>query len=473
LLLFGRHARPTASAAGARSVAVLPLAHSGDPQLDFLVDGLTEDLITRLSRVPHLKVIARDTAYRYQGKSIDPQQVGRELGVDAVLTGRVTHNDRTVSVSAELIDAHDRSRLWGRTFDRSIDDVQSMQRELAAQIASGLRLRLSGDDHARFNQIYTRNADAYQLYLKGRYFWNKRTGRGLQTAVGYFTQAVAKDPSFALAYSGLADSYGLLTEYHTAPARETYSPAKSAAMKALELDDNLAEAHSSLAYVRQFYEWDWAAAENEFKQAIELNPNYATGHQWYAELLSAAGRHNEALAEIRKAQELDPLSLIVNAVEANILYMARRYDDAIEKSSRVIEMDSNFPEAYEYLKRAFDQKGRYADAIAARQARRRILGKDVSETPALRAAAAATTPAEYWKKRIEQELIEARTEGLQPFEFAELLAQAGDHPRALEYLERACTGHDFMMVYIRVAPNLEPIRSDPRYHEILRRSCRM
>jgi tetratricopeptide (TPR) repeat protein len=225
--------------------------------------------------------------------------------------------------------------------------------------------------------------------------------------------------------------------------------------------------------VRQFYEWDWRGAEEEYKRAIALNSNYATGYQWYAEYLSAMGRHDEALTEIRKAQAVDPLSLIVNAVEANLLYMAGRYDQAIDKSQQVIDMDPNFPEVYEYLKRAYDQKGLYREAIAARQARRRILGRNVTDTPALRAAAEATSARAYWRQRLAQEIEESRVEGVLAYEFAEILAKAGDTAGALDWLERACRDHDFMMMYIRVAPNLAPLHSQPRYANLLQRGCRM
>jgi tetratricopeptide (TPR) repeat protein len=255
------------------------------------------------------------------------------------------------------------------------------------------------------------------------------------------------------------------------PATETYPHVRDAVAKALELDPDLAEAHASHAYLRQFYQWDWPGAEAEFRRALTLNPNYATGHQWYAEYLSARGRHAEAIDRIRMAVTLDPVSLIVNAVEANLLYMAGRYDDAIVKSRQVLEMDANFPEAYEYLKRAYDQKGMYSDAVEARQARRRILGRDVRETPALRAAAAATNARVYWRNRLTQEIAESRAEGLLPFEFAEILAQAGDTADALDWLEKACAEHDFMMAYVHVAPNLQPLRAHPRYQNVVRRGC--
>jgi len=455
----------------AKAIAVMPFsADAGDAELEYISDGLTEDVIKRLSQST-LKVIARDSAYRYRGKPFDPRQVGRELGVDTILTGRVSRQHATVAIASELIDARDGRHLWGETYERGIGDLQSVKRDLAQRVAATLQVRFDPDDRRRFEREQTTNPEAYTLYLKGRYFWNKRTSSGLKTSVGYFTQAVDHDPSYALAYSGLADSYSLLTEYHAEAATETYAQARRAAERALAIDPNLAEAHTSRAYIRQFYEWDWSGAEQEFKRAIALNPTYATGQQWYAEYLSAMGRHDEALAVIRKAQEVDPLSLIVNAVEANLLYMAGRFEEAIEKSQKVIELEPNFPEVYEYLKRSYDQKGLYADAIATRQRRRTLLGLDARLTPALQIAAVTTTPRVYWQKRVEQELQEAKTEGLQPFEFAELLAQAGDTNRALEWLDRACAEHDFMIMYVRVAPNLAPLRADPRYQALLRRKC--
>jgi eukaryotic-like serine/threonine-protein kinase len=466
--------RSDAGALPARAVAVLPFAIVGDhADLEYLSDGITEDVIARLSQAPNLKVIGRDSVHRYKGQEIDPQQVGRTLGVQAVVIGRVTLDGGRVSVAAELIDAPQRRTVWRQIYDRDVTDLQQLERELAQRIATGLQLTFSEHEASRFGQRHTHDPDAYQDYLKGRFFWNKRTTGGFRTSIDYFKRAVAKDPTFALAYSGLADAYGLLTEYHAAPASETYPEARAAVLKALQLDDASAEAHVSRAYLTQFYEWDWAAADREYTRALSLNPNYATGLQWYAEYLSSMGRHAEALAEIGKAKDVDPLSLIVNAVEANMLYMAREYDRAIEKSKEVLVMDPNFPEAYEYLKRSYDQKGMYRDAIAARQMRRRLLGLDVGETPALRAAANATSARVYWQARLEQELIEAKTEGLQPFEYAELLAQAGHTAQALEWLGRACRDTDFMMMYIRVAPNLDPVRAEPGYQEILNRSCRV
>ena len=276
------------------------------------------------------------------------------------------------------------------------------------QIADGLRLQLSPAERGRFARTGRVNAEVYHLYLKGRYFLNKRTVEDLRRGIDSLTQAVAKEPRFAAAHAALADSYGLLTEYHGATAAETYGAARAAAGRALELVEDLAEAHTSAAYVKHYYEWDWAGAETEYRRALALNPGHATAHQWYAELLSAMGRHDEALAEIRRAADNDPLSLIVNSVEAYLLYMARRYDESIEQCRKVIDLDPNFPEVYIYLKRALDEKGSFDEAVEARQSRRRLLALDAERSEALRVAASTTDRVVYWRKRLERDSRRAR-----------------------------------------------------------------
>jgi len=467
-------ARGTFSTPSITSIAVLPL-QAADPERDlaFLAQGITENVIRRLSRLPQIKVIARDSAYRFASREVEPRAAGRDLGVQAVLTGSLTERGGALSLAVDLIDVADGRRVWGERFTRSMTDVQFLQAELAAAISDRLQLRMSPAERTRAARHESVSPEAYQLYLRGRYFWNKRTPEDLRKSVAYFTEATARDPSFALAYAGLADSHVLLSEYHAAPPRDTYAAAKAAVTRALALDGQLAEAHASLAYIRQFYEWDWAGAEAEFTRALELEPRYATAHQWYAEFLSAMGRHDEAVAEIRRATDVDPLSLIANAVHANLLYLARRYEGAIEMCGRVIDLDRNFPEVYEYLKRSYDQIGRYELSIQARQTRRRLLGFDAELTPALRSAAAAADSRSYWRGRLDQELAEGAKEGLQPFEMAEILAQAGETARALDWLERACSDNDFMMLIARVAPNLDPLRSHPRFQALLSRSCRV
>jgi serine/threonine protein kinase/TolB-like protein len=469
-----RSATPEAPSTG--SVAVMPMALEGDTAggLDYVADGLVEGLINRLSAAPSLRVIARDSVYRYKGRAVDPQAVGRDLNVATIVTGRLQQQGAELAVSLALVDTRTQRNLWGALYRRPLADVQRLSADLSRDVASNLRVPLSRGTREVARQEDRQSPEAYELYLKGRYFWNRRTTTDLRKGIACFRLALEKDPTFVMAHVGLADSLGLLTEYHGSPAAETYPGAARAAARALELDETSAEAHASVAYVRQFYEWDLEAAETEFRRAIELNPNYTIARQWYAEFLSAMGRHDEALLEIRHAASLDPLSLIVKAVEANILYMARRYDEAIAQSMTAIDMDPNFPESYEYLKRSLDQRHRYAEAVAARQTRRRLLRLDVTETSALRAAAAATRPRKYWRMRLEQELIEGKEEGLQPFEMSEIHAQAGDAARSLDWLEKAChEQHDFMTMYMRVAPNLDPIRAEARYQALLASTCRL
>lgn len=455
-----------------QSLAVLPFTNvGGDPDLEFLVDGLAEDIIHRLSRVPNVRVIARDSAYRHKGVPLDPERVGRELDVRTVLAGRIVERGSRLFVTAELIDTRDSRQIWGERYELAAEDMQRLHSRLARQIATSLELKLPGEDAAYVYRPYTSDPAAYEAYLKGRYFWNKRTPAAFRTSVAYYHRAIDLDPRFALAYVGLADSYALLTEYHALAAVETYPLARDAVMQALAIDPGLAEARASLAYMHQFYEWDFEAADREYRRALDLNPNYATGRQWYAEYLLATGRFAEAKAEIRKALTVDPLSLIINAVEANILYVAGDYERAIARAHEVVAMDPNFPEIYEYLKRSYDRTGEYREAVTARQTRRRLLGLNAEETPALTEAAAAESATLYWQKRVEQELEESQAEGFLPFEFAELYAQAGHTGHALDWLERACRDHDFLMVYASVAPNLEPLRGEPRYREIIERGC--
>jgi eukaryotic-like serine/threonine-protein kinase len=463
-------------ATAVRSIAVLPLVNSsGNADLDYLSEGITEDLIQRLSRASRLKVIARNSVYRYQGRDKDPRDVGRELSVEAVLTGRVTQRGSNLSLSTELVDARDGRRLWGEQYDRRLSDLQFLERELAQRIVTSLRVQLSLEEQSRFGLDSTRDAAAHHAYLRGRYLWNKRTPDGLQKSITHFQQAVDKDPTFALAYSGLADAFTLLTEYYVTTAAATYPQARGAAVKALAIDEASAEAHTSMAYIKMSYEWDFEGADAEFQRAILLNPTYPTAHQWYAEYLSSVERHDEAVAEIRKAKELDPLSPIIYSVEALILYQARRYDQMIELCQRVIEMYPDFPEVYEYLKRGYQAKGMYKEAIAARQTRQRMLGRTTPRTAAVRVASSATDPVAYWRARLDQGLEEARAHGSEPFELAfelaELFAQVGQKGPALRWLEKACAQSDFNMKYLRTAPLLDPVRGDPRYWDLLRRRC--
>ncbi len=479
LVLFAlRNPAPEAPAAALAteepSLTVLPFAHAGDsPELESLSDGFSEDILHRLSRYPRVRVIAHDTAFTYRAAAHDPLAAGRELDVRYVLTGSFVQQGTAVSISAELIDTRDGRKVWGERYERESDDILALQDDLAQRVAASLDLRAAVIEGTPVAAPYTRDPLAYESYLKGRYFWNKRTPPAFMSSVSHFRQAIDRDPGFALAWVGLADTYGLLAEYHVLAAAETWPLVQEAVDRARAVDRDLPDALVSLAYQRQYYEWDFPAAEREYRRALERNPNYATGRQWYAEFLSAMGRHDEAIEESRRALAIDPLSLIINTVDAKILHMAGRDEEAIRRLDQVVALDPGFPEAYEYLKRAYDRLGRFGAAIDARQARRRLLGFDATVTTALAAAAAAKSAPDYWRKRLEQELEESRAEGFAPYEFAEIYAQAGDPAQALVWLERACLAHDFQMVFARVAPNLEPLRDDPEFRALLDRGCRV
>src|SRR5438093_6171459 len=349
--------------AAIQSVAVLPFTNaSGNSDIEYLSDGITESLINSLSQLPNLSVKARSTVFHYKGKDVSPQQVGSELSVQAVLNGRVVQRGEQLTLSLELVNARTGDQIWGEQYNRKTTDLAALQSEIARDVSNKLRTKLSGAEEQRVTKSYTANSEAYQLYLKGRFYWNKRTLDDFNRAIPYFQQAIDKDPNYALAYSGLADSYALLSVFE-GPPKEWMPRAKAAAMKALALDDNLPEAHTSLAQIIAYYDWDFAGAEREFRRAIELNPNYATAHHWHAENLSSLQRHNEALSEIRRALELDPLALITNRVYGDLLLNARRYDEAIEQYRKTIEMDPNFPTTHAFLGRAYEARQLYDQAV--------------------------------------------------------------------------------------------------------------
>ena len=339
---------------------------AADPESEYLSDGITESLINSLSQLPYLKVRSRNTVFHYKGQAADAKKIGRELGVRALLSGRVVHHGNELAVSVELIDAQDDSHIWGAQYSRKLSDIIALPEEIARDTAEKLRLRLSGSEQKQLTKNYATNSEAYRLYLQGRYYWNQRTAEGLQQGSEYFNQVISKDPNYAPAYTGLADCYALLNVYNVVPATDVYPKAQAAAAKALELDESLAEAHTSLAFVRYRYYWDWAQAEQHFKRAIELKSDYATAHQWYSAFLAASGRHNEAVAEARRAHELEPFSLTIYADLVRHLYYARRYDEAIAECRKLIETDQKFDRGHVELGQVLDAER------TARRSRSRI-----------------------------------------------------------------------------------------------------
>lgn len=471
LLVTGLAAWYLTRAQPADSIAVLPFVNAtGDPGLDYLSDGFTESLIASLSQLDGLaRVIARSSVFRYQGLPVDPQRVGRELGVRSVLTGRLSQQGDELVVDVELVNVQDASRLWGHQYRRKPTEIFAVQEEIAWQIERTLRLSINPADRQRLAHRYPQNAEAYHLYLKGRYFWNKGSEEGFRKALDFLQQAIEKDSNYALAYAGLADSYGSQGDYGLAAPREVFPLARSAAARALELDSQLAEAHTSLAWILYEYDWNWARAEVAFRKALGLNPNYATAHRWYSLYLTAMGRNQEAVAEAKRALELDPFSLIINANLALVLQYAQHYDEATEQCQATLELDPRFAPAHHILGRAYLQKGKYENAIAAFK-EAATLSPEVVGFRASLAYAYAMAGEEGRAKGILSALQElSQRKYVSPYEIAEVHVALGNPDRAFHWLEKAYTDRLPDMTYLKTYPRLDPLRSDPRFQDLLRR----
>ena len=322
------------------SIAVLPFANaSTDPNAEYLSDGITDSLINNLSQLSTLRVVPHSTVFHYKGSGADPLTIGRDLKVRTVLAGRVMLRGENLTIQTELVDVDKESQLWGEQYDRKMSDILIIQKEIASEISERLRLRLTGNDQKRLSKGYTDNSEAYQLYLKGRYYWNKRTEEAVARAVDYYKQASDKDPTYALAYDGLADCLITQAWYSFRPSKDVYPEAKAAARKALELDESLSEAHASLAFVLTNYDWDWPSAEKEYKRAIELNPRYPTAHYWFGFFLALMGRYEEGYTELKRAIRLDPLSGVIHWGLAFVCWSSRRYDQAIDLYRKILQTD--------------------------------------------------------------------------------------------------------------------------------------
>ena len=358
---------PETAGTGSQTIAVLPFENaSNDPNVEYLSEGISEALINSLTELQQLRVTARSTAFHYKGKDVDPRQVGRELKVAAVLTGKLRQMQDALSVQVDLIDAVSGAQLWGASYDRKISDVVAVKQSIAREVTEKLKLKLSDEEQQQLTKRDTTNAEAYQFYLKGRYAWNKRTKEGLRKGIDYFQRAIEIDPNYALAYVGLADSYNFLGAFGIAllPPADAMPKAKFAATRALEIDDSLAEAHASLAFVRLYYDWDWSGAGKAFHRAIELNPNYAPARQWHSHLLMARGKTNESISEAKRAVEIDPLSLPAAMNVGWQYHWSREYELAVENLRKVLELDANFEQAHWGLGLAYQGKGLVEEAAA-------------------------------------------------------------------------------------------------------------
>jgi serine/threonine protein kinase/tetratricopeptide (TPR) repeat protein len=456
------------------SVAVLPFANaSGDPNMEYLSDGITEGIIDRLSGIPNVKVISRTSAFRYKKREIEPQKVALELGVQALVTGRVIHRGDGLFVSAELVDAREDKQLWGEQYSQKLADIASVQQEIATAISGNLRVRLTSEDKTRLSKPYTTDAEAYQLYLKGRYHANQGTAEGLKKSVEYFQRAIGKDPAYAMAYAGLADSYGSLgSAFIYLPPSETLPKAKAAAMKALELDDTLAEAHAALAYA-EFYGWNWPGAERELKRAIELNPGSAISHMRYSEYLYARARFDESIAEGFRAQELDPLSPFAVAQLAFDYGSARRFDEAISQFQKALDLDPSSSWIRSGLASAYAANRRYAQAIAEFD---KIAEQDKTVTAENQWVVSclgfvyAVSGRRADALRTANELKDLSSHAYVDFYLiAQIYAVLGEKDMALQWLGRGYEEHSSNMVYLAIDPQWDGMRSDPRFADLLRR----
>lgn len=455
-------------AAGGRTMlAVLPFENlTGDAGQEYFSDGLTEEMITQLGRLDpqHLGVIARTSVMHYKNSPEQVDRIGTKLGVQYVLEGSVRRDSGKVRITAQLIQTKDQTHIWAQEYDRDLKDLLALQDEIAREISAETQNALG--EHKRVTPINQPSLspqalEAYDLYLKGQYFWNKRTVEGFQRAIDYFQQATAKDPNNARAYAGLADSYALLGGYSMTPQTESMPKARAAALRALEIDESLPEAHTALALVVQNYDWDWQKAGNEYRRAIELNPNYATAHQWYAEHLALQGRFDEALSESERARQLDPLSLIITTDKGAILYYSRQYDQAIEQFRAVLDMDPDFPRAH-MIVFAYAQKGMFADALA-----------HVEKGPWRWSTLAYV----YGRSRQQLEARNAlekleqlnQRQQMDPAAFLRAYIGMGSKDEAFAYLEKVYAQHSNALVTLKVDPVYDPLRNDPRFQDLLHR----
>jgi serine/threonine-protein kinase len=452
------------------SLAVLPFANvSGDPNTEYLSDGLTESLIDRLSQLPNVKVMSRSSVFRYKGKEADAQQAARVLNVEAVLMGQVTQHGDDLTINVELVRANDNSRLWGGRYNRKIADILTVQQEITREISESLRQTITGEGQRQIARRNTENPEAYQLYLRGRYFWYKRTEEGLRKSIEYYEQAIKSDPNYALAYVGLSDSYGMTTVTADAfPPSEAALKAKEAALRALELDDTLAEAHVSLGRVKMNFDWDWPAAEREFRRAIELNPTYAEAHHIYAHYLMAMKRPAEAFAESERYLELDPLSLAANNHLGWHYLYARQYDEALAQLLRTTELDPNFVGTLLYLGWVYEQKGMYAEAIVTFQKSVELSTGPLMLASLGHAYAIAGRRGEAQKILVQLDNL-SKQRYVSAYDRAAIYVGLGESEQALAWLERAYQEHSQFMIYLNTDPRFDSLRNKARFQDFLRR----
>jgi serine/threonine-protein kinase len=451
------------------SIAVLPFVNlSPDPENEYFCDGLAEELIDALTKMEALRVVSRSASFQFKGEAHDIRQIGEHLNVNHVLEGSVRKAGNRLRITAQLISVDEGYHLWSEKYDRELEDVFAIQDEITEKIVDQLKVKLVGEESVPRVKPATQNVEAYTLYLKGRFYWNKRTEEGIRKGIEYFQQAIELDPDYAVAYAGMADCYSVLGLTGAEPPNECFSKAREAATKAMEIDDTLAEAHASLALVRTFYEWDWSGAEREFQRAIELNPKYPTAHQWYAEYLAAMGRSDEALTEIRRALELDPLALMVITAVGIIFFYAHEYDRAIEPLQRALDMDPTFPPAHRVLGWVYEQKAMPEETIEAYQQAVTFSGRNVSMLADLGRYYGVLGQRDEAQQLFAELRELSKQRYVSPYEIALVYAGMGEKEQAFACLKAACEERYWLMVNLNVHPVWDSLRSEPRFTELLK-----
>jgi len=447
------------------SLAVLPFTNS-DPNTEYLSDGITESLIDSLSRMPNLKVKSSSTVFHYKGRETDPKKIGRELGVHALLSGTISQVGDDLSVSVELIDVRDDSHIWGARYGRKVSEVVALPQQISRDVSQRLRSRSDNMDHAQLTRNYSPDSEAYRLYLQGRYNWNKRTVQGLQNGIEYFGKAIQRDQDYALAYAGLADCYLLLNVYNVTSADDSFPKAEAASRKALSINESLAEAHTALGFVTYRYHWKWAEAEEHFKKAIALNPNYATAHQWYASYLAASGRLNEAVAEAKTAHDLEPFSLTIYSDYIRGLYYAGRLDEARKESLKLMETDPSFARAHYELGLVLEEAGKYEEAINEFKLGLKALPDNVAALTALGHAQARAGKRADAEKAIARLQELSKRQYVSPFQTAVIYAGMDERKLALDWLEKSRDERFNWLPFIAVDPVFKNLRAEPRFIEL-------
>ena len=452
------------------SLAVLPFENaSRDPENEYLSDGIAGSLINILATVPKLRVIAQSTVFRYKGREMDPQAVGRELNVKAVLTGRMMQSGGSLRIGTELVDVATGTQLWGAQYNRAPGDIFAIQDEISNEISEKLRLKLTRAEKKRLTKRQTHDVEAYGLYLKGRHHWNRWTEEGFYKAIEYFQQAAEKDPSYGLAYAGVADSYVLLGWNSYLPPKDAFPKGKAAAMEALRLEPELSEAHTPTAAGLWLHDWKWPEAEKEFERSVALNPCYPTANHWYAEYLMTMGRHDEAIARMKKSQELDPLSLIISVAIGWTYYMARRYEDAVQQIRRTFELDPNYPVANWVLGLVLRKMGRFDEAIAEGEKGVRASGGSPLIRASLAQSFGAAGKTKEARKILDDLTILAKQKYVAPYFLAGIYVGLGDEQRAMESLEKSYEEHSHWLIYLHMDPGMDGLRSNLRFQELLQR----